>query len=134
MAKRKRRKRRKWSVGFFLVMGAGLAGFIAVAGWWLFISDSDSPAKKACLARISVIVDRADQLGRAWNNRSGPAEPSSSPEESRSGETPVKTRQSGRDRDREPPPQKTVQAPEDQPTEKDKEALRDLLRELNQPE
>ena len=53
------------------ILGVGVLALVMLAGgWWLFASNSDSSLRKSCLSRMSVMVDRFDQLSEAWKNRS----------------------------------------------------------------
>lgn len=132
----KRRKRRKKAakprLGRWLTAAACVAGLTGGFSWWLLAGESESGLRRACLEKISVIVDRVDELSRAWESRE---EPKSDPSAGRGKAAPSRPAPPARPQTRTEPPATApspASAPQDNITPEDKEELNKLLRELNQ--
>ncbi|HUT52873.1 MAG TPA: hypothetical protein VM658_05735 [bacterium] len=126
-------------IGRWIAAAVIIGGFI-LAGWWLFGGQSKSKAREIGLQKISVMVDRIDELSSAWKGRSVPqaknpdkggndskaqskphndVKPEATPPAGSVPATDVKT----------PPPL----PPEPEVSPEDQEQLRKLLREINKP-
>jgi len=131
-------------VGALLIVAGGV-------GWWLFASDDDSKLRRSCLDRLSVTIDRLDELSDAWERRSVPGEVKSKGgadgararelAASSANDSPPKSDISERDKTKLRDELKTglsgpedveYTVPEKDVSAKDQEKLRDLLKNLNQ--
>ena len=146
MEKRAKRKAvyEESHVGRWFVTAAIIIGLFSFSGWWLFAGQSQSRVRQACLDKISIMVDRIDELSTAWNQRSMPdymspdssdnnssssknnADPGSKPHEATKSPapdsaTPAKTTQ--------PLPQ-TAPPAEPEVSPEDQEKLRNLIQNL----
>jgi len=128
MAKRASRKAgaesgsRKW---LLVVIGAALAAVIL--GWWRFLPEQPERAKRVCLERLSMVVDRVDELAEVWQNRKTANTDGSGPD-------PKPERPAPRPGPMENSRPSPAEIPEtqDEITPQDQEQLRELLREINE--
>jgi hypothetical protein len=135
MEKRKMRKEvcRESHAGRWLA-AALIVGLFFFAGWWLFGGSRPSQARQLCLDRISVMVDRIDELSAAWNQRNLPeakkpaqdadaqkTQPKTTPQPP---STPRPAADANKVTKPSPPPEPDVDP-------KDQEQLRDLLRKID---
>lgn|GEM_PF-6961251 len=149
--------RKKGSLGGKLMKTAVVVGLIGGSGWWLFLSDSDSKIRESCLKSLSLMVDRLDEASHAWEKRSFPGEDEKNAAGTRGSEvnqkSETKAAVSSEDEVKEP---RSIKAPESneaasqhavntrksskkktaeppgEVTEKDKEQLRNLLRDIQE--
>ena len=147
MTVRRKKKGRAWK-GF--VAGMGLAGIFGLLLMWAAAGPSGAKIRDAIRSRMSVMVDRADQLVEAWNRRTLPgkpdqetpalAPPASELPDGRRASTPVPTPAPISERpvlapDQPAPPPPAVAAPP--PPDKgitpdDQKQLRELMKKINQ--
>ncbi len=141
MKKRTKGKSRQRNGRGFLVLSVGVVtALVLVSGWWLLLSDSESRARDACLDRISVVVDRLDQLSEAWQDRPAELAPGSAQHTKKAKKTKAPQKQELEvEDDNKPlldkrPANDRAPAPENDIPEQDKEKLRELLRSLEKTE
>jgi hypothetical protein len=154
MTRRTKKTDGGWSraAGKFIQVALALALFVG-SGWWLFFSKSDSKVRRATLDKLSIFVDRMDEVSQAWKDRKPPetltvkTEPAKAQTETRA---PARTEPVRSPERIAPPPAPPapVAAPPPAPVKKptpaakpkpsvgevtpeEQEQLRDLFKELN---
>ena len=119
---RARKGGKKWVLLAAVFMAAAF-----LSGWWLLEGETGLKIRRVCLERLSILVDRVDELSEAWQSRKTAR--SDDLDSSRKIESPAPP---AAHKEKKVLRKQEVVEPSDEITAEDQEELRQLLRNLNE--